>query len=202
MPNAVEPIDLLRLRLAFDAVFAGKADLDHSLGQAMGGLAHDGRVRLGQCLQTRCEIDGVAKNGDAGVDVLLHPAYYRRPGVEADPQLRSQPMFAFKFAARASQPFQDRERRATRPQRRILERDRRAKHRHDAVAGKTLDHAAVLVHGIFHQLGEASHQRKGPFLSRLLGKSREAHHVCEQDRDLPAFRFHAALRKPPNPCQA
>ena len=203
MTNAVEPIDLLRLRFAFDAVFAGEAGLDHSLGQAMGGIAHDGRVRLGQRLQTRREIHGVAKDRDAGVNVLFHPAHHRRPGIKADPQLRAHPMFAFKFAARVSQPFQHRKRRAARPQRRVLERDRRTEHGHDAIAGKTLDDAAVLVHGIFHQLGEAAHQRKGPFLSRLLGKSREAHHVCEQDGDLPAFRFHAVLRKLPSanvPC--
>jgi len=91
--------------------------------------------------------------------------------------------------------LQDQERCATRPQRRILECDRRAEHGHDAVAGKTLDDAALLADCILHQLRKAAHQRKRAFLSGFLREGREAHHVCEQDRDLPAFRFHAVLRK-------
>ena len=195
MTNAVEPIDLLQLGFTFNVVFAGEAGVDHALGRAIRGVAHEHRVGLGQFLQARRDVHRVAENRDAGVGVLFQVADHRRPGVEADPQLRPQAMFACEIAAGAAQPLQDRQRRATRPQRRVLERDRRAEDRHDAVAGKALDHAALLAHGFFHQLRQASHQGKGSFLSGFFRESREADHICEQDRDLPAFRFHAVLRE-------
>jgi hypothetical protein len=52
-----------------------------------------------------------------------------------------------------------------------------AKYSHDAVAGKTLDHAALLAHCLVHQPGEATHQGEGRLLSRLFRESREAHQV-------------------------
>ena len=76
------------------------------------------------------------------------------------------PCLVFEIGFLGLQPLQDRERRATRPQRRVFERDRRAEDRHDAVAGKALHDAALLAHGIVHQLRKAAHQRKGRFLSR------------------------------------
>ena len=69
------------------------------------------------------------------------------------------------------QSLQDRERRTTGPQRRVFECDRRAEDRHDAVAGKALNDAALLAHGVVHQLRQAAHQRESGFLSRSFGEA-------------------------------
>ena len=174
LADGIEPIDLLRLGLAFDLMLAREGRLDHSLDQATRHLGHAYRTRLGQRLKPRRNIHRVAENGDACVGAALHAAHHRRPGIEADAQLRPHAVLRFEIAPRGFQPLQNRKRCATRPQRRVFEGDRRAKDSHDAVAGKALDDAALLAHGVIHQLRKAAHKRKGRFFSRPFRESREA----------------------------
>jgi hypothetical protein len=87
--------------------------------------------------------------------------------------------------------FRNRERRAAGPQWRVLERDRRPEDCHDAVAGERLYHAALLAHGVVHQILQSGHKRKGCFLTRRFGERGEAHHVGKMNGNLPSFRFHA-----------
>ena len=134
-------------------------------------LAHEHRVRLGEGLQTRREIHGVAENRDCRISTVLDLSNHRWPGVEADPHLRSHAVFGFEVGVRCLEPLQDRQAPPTRPQRRVLERNWRAENRHDAVAGKALNDAALLTHGFVHQLRQAAHKREGGFLSRPLRES-------------------------------
>src|SRR5208337_1325649 len=101
----------------------------------------------------------------------------------------------FVKVARGLEPLQDRHGRPARPERRILMCDRRAKDRHDAVAGKALHDAALFADRVLHQLRQALHQREGGLLPGPFREGREADHVGEQDRDLPAFRFHSAASR-------
>ena len=157
MPDGVEAIDLLALGLALDGVLAGKASVDQSLQQSVSCLANEHRTRRGKTLQTRCKIHRVAENRDARIGPFLHLPNYCRSRVEADPQLRLQAVFNFEIRSGDLEPLQNRKRRATRPQRRILKGDVRAEDCHDPVPGKTLHDAALLAHGIAHQIREAPH---------------------------------------------
>ena len=105
LSNAVKPIRLLRLGLAFDLMLADKTGLDQPLHQSMSRFAHDRRAGFGQSLQARRDIHRVAQNRDTGVGAALHLADDRRPGIEADPQLWARPMFCFKIVADGLQPF-------------------------------------------------------------------------------------------------
>ena len=72
LANGVEPIGLLRLGFALDGVFASKARLDYSLHQPVRRFAHEHGIRLGQRLQARREVDGVAEHGDCRVGTILN----------------------------------------------------------------------------------------------------------------------------------
>ena len=84
-----------------------KRRLDHSLHQSVRRLAHKHRVRLGQGLQTRREVHGVAENRDSGVGTVLDLSDHRRSGVEADAQLRSHAVFGFEVRSGVFEPLQD-----------------------------------------------------------------------------------------------
>jgi len=191
--NAVQTPDLLRLGFAFDRVLAGKPRLDHPLHEALRRLAHRRRVRFGERLQARRHIYRVAENGDAGFGTRLDGADYRRTGIEPDAQLRLHAVLGGKLGPGRLHLLQDRKRRPASPQRRVLKSNGSAKHRHYAVAGETLNDAALFAHRLVRQPGRAAHQGKGRLLSRPFGKGREAHHVSEQDRNLTALGFHARL---------
>jgi hypothetical protein len=148
--------------------------------------------RRSQSLQASSHIHCVAENRHTGVGTSLHTANYRDDGVKAEAKLGLDTVFCSEFSSIGVQFLQDRQRRATSTQRRILERDWRAEHRHDAVAGKALDYPTLLAHSLVHQFREAPHKGKGGFLPRPFRERREAHHVGEKDRDLPAL---TALRK-------
>src|SRR6478672_11750105 len=94
--------------------------------------------------------------------------------VEANAYLRPYAVFSFKVRSGFLETFQDRDGRSTSPQRRVL---KRAEGRHDAIAGKSLNDATLLIDAFAHEFHEASHQRIGGFLSPLLGKRCEPHHV-------------------------
>ena len=61
-------------------------------------------------------------------------------------------MLSFEIAANGFQPLKNGKRRPASPKRRILERDRRAKHRHDPIAGEAMHVSALIAHSVFHQL--------------------------------------------------
>ena len=105
--------------------------------------------------------------------------------------MRPAAMFRFKIGSSLVQTLQDLESCPARPQRCVLIGCRRAKHGHDAIAGKPLHYTALLTDAFAHQLGETSHHGKGGFFSRLFGEGGEAHHVCEKDGDLSALSFYA-----------
>ena len=62
------------------------------------------------------------------------------------------PETVLRFQARFGglEPLQNRQRRTTGPKRCVLERDRRAEYRHDAVASEVLNNAAVFAHAVGH----------------------------------------------------
>jgi len=57
-----------------------------------------------------------------------------------------------------------------------------------------LDDTALLAHRLVHQLRKAAHQGECRLLSRAFGKGREAHHVGEQDRNLPALGYNGGAK--------
>src|SRR4029077_3616836 len=125
-----------------------------------------------------------------GVSTALHLSHHRRSGVETDPQMRSDALFCFEFRSGGPKTLENRQSRATSPQRRVFECNRGAEDRHNAVAGKALYDAALLAHRVVHQPREAAHQRESGFLSRPFRERGEVHHIGEQNSDLPAFSFH------------
>jgi hypothetical protein len=116
------------------------------------------------------------------------------------PQLGPESVFDLKFITGDPNPPQDGEGRATRAQGCVFKRDQRAEDRHEAVATKAPDNAALLAYGFVHQLRRAPHERIYRFLSRPFGESRETHHVGEKDCDLPTFRFHAPSARATQSC--
>ena len=148
---------------------------------------------LGQRLKTRRNIHRVAEHRDACVGTGLHTAHYCWSGIEADAHLRPDAVLSVEVAPNGFEPLQDRKRGTTRPQRRVFEGHRRAEDRHDAVAGETLNDAALLAHGVIHQLRKAAHEGIGGLLPRTLGEGGKANHVREKDGDLPTLGVQATL---------
>jgi hypothetical protein len=60
-----------------------------------------------------------------------------------------------------------------------------------AAAEQRSARAALLAYGLLHELRQGLHQRKCFLLPGSLREGGEANQVGEQNRDLPAFRFHA-----------
>jgi hypothetical protein len=83
------------------------------------------------------------------------------------------------------EPLVDRQARAARPQRPILQRIGRAEQRHYSVAGEILDRAALLPHRAGHQFIDRLDQSKRALLAEPFGDRGEADHVREQRRHLP-----------------
>jgi len=158
LPDAVQPIRLLRIGFAFDLVRAEKARLDQSLDQPVRGLTHDGRAGRRQGLQAGGEVYRIAENRHAGIVAALHLADDRRSRVEADPHLRPRTMSCFKLVAGCLHLFEDCQGCLACPQRYVFERHWRTEHRHNPVAGKALDGAALLADRVLHQLCEALHK--------------------------------------------
>jgi hypothetical protein len=65
-------------------------------------------------------------------------------------------MFRFELKSCCLKPLKDIECCTTRPKRRILKRNRRAKHSHDAVAGEASNETTLLTHCLVHQLRQAT----------------------------------------------
>src|SRR6185369_7694563 len=146
-------------------------------------IANKNRVRFSKRLQTSGKIHGIAKNCNACVCTILHLPNYRRPGVEPDAQLWAHAMFCFEVRTGCLELLKDVQGRTTGPKWRILQCNRRTKHRHNPIAGEGLNDTALLAHGFVHKLRQTSHERVSGFLSRTLREAREAHHVREEDCD-------------------
>jgi hypothetical protein len=68
-------------------------------------------------------------------------------------------VFCYEVRPCCFEPLKDIKRRTTRPERRVLQRNRRAKHGHDAAAGKAANEAALLTHCLVHKLRQTSRER-------------------------------------------
>ena len=80
----------------------------------------------------------------------------------------------------------------------VLVRDRRAEHRHQAVAHPPADRALVAVDGVHHPLHGAVEQALGLLVVAPLDQRRRADHVGEQDGDLLALALeHLAVGRRP-----
>ena len=86
LTDGVEPIDLLRLRLALDRVSAGESRLDQSLHEALRGLAQVHGSRLGEGLQARGEVHRVAERRHRGA-FAANLRDHREPRINADAHL-------------------------------------------------------------------------------------------------------------------
>ena len=87
--NPIEPEDPLRFALSFDAVLTKKVSGDQSLDQPVGGIAQQDGAGLGQVLEARGQIDGVADRGNARLAPRANPANDCWARIDANPQLRS-----------------------------------------------------------------------------------------------------------------
>jgi hypothetical protein len=56
-----------------------------------------------------------------------------------------------------------------------------------------LNNAALLAHGVIHQLRKAAHKGISGLLPRTLGEGGKANHVREKNGDLPTFGVQATL---------
>jgi len=101
-------------------------------------------------LQTSRKVHCVAEDCTSSAITFLHLPNHRRPGIEADSHLWPETVLRFQARFRGLEPLQNRQRCATGPKRCVLERDRRAEYRHDAVASEVLNNAAVFAHAVGH----------------------------------------------------
>jgi hypothetical protein len=81
----------------------------------------------------------------------------------------------------------DRQGRAARAKRSVLERVGDAEQRHDAIAGETAHRAALLTNGGGELVVDCTDENESPFLAQPFGDRGESHHVGEQDGDLAPF---------------
>jgi hypothetical protein len=70
----------------------------------------------------------------------------------------------------------------------VLQRHRRTEHRHDAVTGELVDHAAVPLHHRPAPVGEFCHDFPQPLRTHRRSNVHRMHHVGEENRDLLVFR--------------
>jgi hypothetical protein len=66
----------------------------------------------------------------------------------------------------------------------VLHRDRRTKHRHDAVTGELVDRAAAPLYSCRAPVGQVGHDLAQPFRPYRRSDVHGVHHIGEQDRDL------------------
>jgi hypothetical protein len=149
---------------------------------------------LGDLLHARRETDRVSLRGVVHVEVVADLADDHFAGVETQAHREVQPAAQAQLVGVSAQAVHHMQRGITGAARVILVRDRRAKERHDAVAGELVDEALEALHTVRENLEKAVHDLRPLFRVELLGQLHRALHIGEQDRDLLAFAFQRGAR--------
>jgi hypothetical protein len=102
------------------------------------------------------------------------------PRIEADPQAERRSVSALDLRRQLHSLLLDSQCGETRPYRVILQRDRRAEHRHDPVAGELVDRAAEVLHHRGRAANHLSHDFAQPLGTDRRRDVHRVHHVGEQ----------------------
>src|SRR4029077_496187 len=131
-------MNLLLLALSLEVKDAGKLGIHYPLDLPQHGVAHDDRAGRGLGLKPRGKIDDVAMRGDAGAFAAVHRSEHDGAGGEADAKKRTMAQLCLDSVAGSRKAFLYLQRRATRPERSVFKRSRRAEQRQNAVASEIL----------------------------------------------------------------
>src|SRR4030095_14745097 len=138
-------------------------------------------------LQRRRQADGMAERGIVHAQVVADGAHHDLAGVEAHAHREAQPAFDAQRVAVAAQLLAQVERRVAGALGGILERERRAEQRNDAVAVVLVHRTLEAVHAVGEHGEEAVHQAVPLFRIELLGELHRALYVGEQHSHLFAL---------------
>src|SRR5216683_1115435 len=183
-------------RLGFSADGDRPAGLEPGVAfhEPRGGVADQDDPRLGELLQPRGQVRGVAHRGVVHAQVVADGAHHHEAGVRAHPELEGYLLAGVEpqrpFRKRAPDP----DRGQHRAPRVILVRDRRAEERHEAVAQELVDGALEAVDLAERPLEEGAEQRVHAVGPELLGQYGGADQIAEQHRDRLALAFERAAR--------
>jgi hypothetical protein len=83
----------VRVGLALDQTVADKHRLDLALDQALGRLADEDRIRVGQTLQALRDVDRISEHCRSTVRPALHLADHRGSSIDSDTESRPGPVF-------------------------------------------------------------------------------------------------------------
>ena len=192
--DRIEAIDLFRRRTAFELALANKRRLDQTFDWPIGRLAQNDRPGFSQGLQPRGDVHCIPQKRQSPFAACFQMAENGRPGVDSNSQFRLNVIFRLDFCRGGLEAGEDGERRATGPERCVLERGRRAERNHDSVADDLVNTRALGLHGAFDHLRQFLHQLEGGLLAEPFRNGGEANHVREENDDLPALWFQARPR--------
>ena len=195
LANGIQPPELLRSRLALQLAFAEVIGLDEAFDQCVGRLAHQHGAALGLRLDPGRQVDRVAERRGLHPPIIADGADDERPAVEADAEAGAGAVVGLGLAGHGRHPCLNVERGAASPQRRILDRHRRAEERHDPVTGHLLHRAALVMDGLAQLPVDALHQEIGLLLAEFVGERRVIGHVGEEYGHLTALRRASRIRR-------
>ena len=170
---------LHRLRLALDLERSDRLGLEPVANAPPGRSGHEDLARLGDLLQARGDVDGVAH--DAGLRAVSDRTGDDQAAVDADAQLERR-------GDALGAAVDDREHRGSGidcAHGVVLVRDGRTEDRDNGIADELLDESPAPL-DLLRQLREgAGHQRAQLFGVEVLGERREPDEIGEDDRDAP-----------------
>ena len=114
-------------------------------------------------------------------------------GVQADPQLQLDTVAVLDLDGKPLRLLLDAQRRQAGTDSVVLQRHRRAEHRHDAVAGETADRAAVPLNHHCRTVDQIGHDLAQPLRTDRRRDVHRMHHIGEQHRHLLVLRRSADL---------
>jgi hypothetical protein len=193
--HRIEPVDFDALRLASELPRTERRRVDEALNHVERGAGDADRSRLGRGLKARGDIHRIAERAVGHGLALADLADHGGPGMDANAELRLNPVGCLKLVLQPEHPLLNVERGAAGSEPGILHGHRRPEHRHDAVPGEILHHPAIGLDRLPLFAGDAPCQREHGLLAQPLAHPREVHQVGEHDGQVAALPLHLEARK-------
>ena len=188
-----ELIDLHRLGHAFDRHRAPSLERHEAFDQLERRRGHQGAAGRSQLLHAGSQMGGLPHGGVIHVQIAADRTYDHLARIESNPYPDRQTVRALRLLAVSVDGRLHGQRRIACAHRMILERERCAEQRHDAVAHHLVDRALVAVHRLHHPF-EHGIQQLARFLRVAIGQQlHRTLQIGEQHRDLLALAFQRLL---------
>jgi hypothetical protein len=170
------------------------ARLEEALDRLVGVLGHDHRARPGGLLHAGGQVGGVAHRGVVHAQVVSDAPHHDGTRIEPDAHGYREPALGPQLAAVLGERALDAECRVHGAARAVLVRDGRPEERHDAVPRVLVDGPLEAVDLGGDELEAGVDDAMDLFRVQLLGQTREAGHVGEEDRHLAALTLQGRAR--------